>query len=130
MLELIIVVALIILVRFWINPRNKKKNSAVEKESNSGKLYSTNIIGKSTFVLSSKEQKPALIEKQEPVFDSSGKLDIEVPLDYEPDHDDLLEEQEELERLGLQSDYSANITFDEMMLVVNEIGNKQTKTTS
>ena len=37
MIELIIVVALILLVRFWINPRNKKKNSAVEKENNSGK---------------------------------------------------------------------------------------------
>ena len=55
-------------------------------------------------------------------------MDIEVPLDYETDNDDLLEEQEELERLGLQTDYSSNITFDEMMLVVNEVGNHKAKT--
>jgi hypothetical protein len=131
MIEWIItVVALILLVRSWLNPRKKRKSSAVEKGKNSEKQNPESIIGKSTFVLSSKEKKPALIEKQdEPVTDSSGKMDIEIPLDYEPDKDNLLEEQEELERLGLQTDYSANITFDEMMMVVNEVGNNQTDTT-
>ena len=40
-----------------------------------------------------------------------------------------MEEQEELEKLGLQTDYSSDITFDEMMLVVNEVGNDLPKTT-
>ena len=66
-------------------------------------------------------------EVTEPHSDSSGKLDIEVPLDYETEDSDLLEEQEKLEKLGLQNDYSTNITFDEMMLVVNEVGNDQSK---
>ncbi len=132
MIEWIItVVALILLVRSWLNPRKKRKSSAVEKGKNSEKQNPESIIGKSTFVLSSKEKKPALIEKQdEPVTDSSGKMDIEIPLDYEPDKDNLLEEQEELERLGLQTDFSSNITFDEMMMVVNEVGNDLPKTTS
>jgi hypothetical protein len=127
MLELIIVIALILLTRLWVNPRKKKKSSAVEKENNSGKQNPESIVGKSTFVLDSERRKET--EVKEPAPDSSGKMDIEVPLDYKPDNTDLLEEQEELERLGLQSDYSSNITFDEMMSVVNEVGNDQLETT-
>ena len=129
MIELIIFIALILLVWFLTNSVKKKKSFAVEKENNPGKQHPGSIIGKSTFVLSLKEQKPASIEKQEePMSDSSGKMDIEIPLDYESEND-ILEEQEELERLGLKTDYSDNITFDEMMLVVNEVGNEQTKPT-
>ena len=52
MLELITVVALILLVRFWVNPHKKKKSSAAEKENISVKQNSESIVGKSTFVLS------------------------------------------------------------------------------
>ena len=65
-------------------------------------------------------------EVKEPAPDSSGKMDIEVPLDYEQDND-LLEELEELKRLGLQTGFSSDITFDEMMSVVNEVGKDKTK---
>ena len=85
------------------------------------------IVGESTFVLST--QKQSRTEKQKvPKPDSSGKIEIEIPLNYDPDTD-LIEEQEELERLGLQTEYSYNVTPDEMMLVVNEVGNDQSKTT-
>ena len=126
MTELITVVALIVLVRSWINPHKKRKSPAVEKGKNPEKHIPESIVGKSTFVLST--QKEARTKNpEEPVSDSSGKLDIEIPLDYELDNE-LLEEQEELERLGLQAGYSSNITFDEMISVVYEVGSHQAKT--
>ena len=127
MIELIIVVALILLIRFWVNPRKKKRIYAIEKEKSWNRKNPECIIGKSTFVLST--QKPAQIKKQEELMpESSGKMDIEVPLIYEQDNE-LQEEQEELQRLGLQTDYSYNVTPDEMMSAVNEVGNDQLETT-
>lgn len=128
MLELITVIALILLVRFWVNPHKKKKSSAAEKENNSRKQNPKSIVGESTFVLSTSRH--ALTKKKEVLEpDSSGKINIEVPLIYEPDNE-LIEEQEELERLGLQTDNLYNITPDEMMLVINEVGSHQSKTTT
>jgi hypothetical protein len=127
MIELITIVALIVLIRFWLNPYKKRKNSAVEKGNKSGKQNSGSIVGKSTFVLSI--HKKAKIERpEESGTDSSGKMEIEIPLIYEPDNE-LLEEQEELERLGLQTDYSSNVTPDKIISVVNEVGNDQSETT-
>ena len=115
------------LVRFWVNPHKKKKSSAAEKENISVKQNSESIVGKSTFVLStSRHAQTKKKEVLEP--DSSEKINIEVPLIYEPDNE-LIEEQEELERLGLQTDNLYNITPDEMMLVINEVGSHQSKTT-
>ncbi len=37
----------------------------------------------------------------------------------------FIEEQEELEQLGLSTEFSSNITFEEMMEVVNEVENDQ-----
>lgn len=128
MIELITVVALIVLVRSWLNPHKKRKSPAVEKGKNPEKHIPESIVGKSTFVLSTQKEARAK-NPEKPVSDSSGKLDIEIPLDYEQENPDLLEEQEELERLGLQAGYSSNISFDEMMAVVNEVDNAQTKTT-
>ena len=47
-------------------------------------------------------------------------MDIEVPLEYEPDID-FIEEQEELEQLGLPTELSSDFTFEDMMEVVNEV---------
>jgi len=126
MIETIIVVALIFL--FWLSkkPKNEKKGlSATEKENNCRQQQVASIIGESRFVLGSESKKK--VEVKELHSDSSSKLDIEVPLNYEPDTD-LIEEQEELERLGLQTEYSYNVTPDEMILVVNEVGNHQSQT--
>ena len=126
MIELITVVALILLVQYRLNPRMKRKSFAVEKGNNSEKQNPENIVGKSTFVLS--PQKLARTKKQDvQISEPSGKLDIEIPLEYEPENTDLLEVQEELERLGLPAEYSSNITFDDMMAVVNEVGNHQSQ---
>ena len=127
MFELITVVAFILLVWFWLNPRKKKKSSAAEKENISVKQNPESIVGKSTFVLSTQKQ-PRTEKQKVPKSDSSGKIEIEVPLIYKPDNE-LIEEQEELERLGLQTDNLDNITPDEMMLVINEVGSHQSKTT-
>lgn len=128
MIEILIAVALLLLFRLLVKKRNKKKgSSADEKENNCRKQQAVSIVGESRFVLGADRKKQA--KATGPDSDSSGKLDIEVPLDYKAEDTDLLEEQEELESLGLQNDYSSNITFDEMLTVVNEVENNQTKTT-
>ncbi len=127
MIEILAVAALLLLFLLLTRPKNKKKGFvADEKENGSKKQHITSIVGASRFVLDSVTQRPT--EVNEPQADFAGKLDIEIPLDYEPENTDLLEEQEELERLGLQADYSSNITFDEMMAVVNVVGNKSEAT--
>jgi hypothetical protein len=125
MFELITVVSLILLVWFWLNPRKKRKSFAGEKENISVKQNPESIVGKSTFVLSTQKQ-PRTEKQKVPKTDSSGKIEIEIPLDHEPETD-LIEEQEELEKLGLQTEYSSNVTPDELMLVVNEVGNHQSQ---
>lgn len=125
MIEILAVATLLLLLRLLNKPKNKKKGFvADEKENGSRKQHNTSIVGASRFVLDSAQRKPT--EIKDSLTDFAGKMDIEIPLDYEPENTDLLEEQEELERLGLQADYSSNITFDEMMAVVNEVGNEQT----
>ncbi len=129
MIEILAVAALLLLFLLLNRPKNKKKGFvADEKENGSKKQHITSIVGASRFVLDSVTQRPTKVN--EPQADFAGKLDIEIPLDYEPNNTDLLEEQEELERLGLQTGYSSNITFDEMMAVVNEVGNTQSEATS
>ncbi len=125
MFEILAFAALLLLFRLLTRPKNKKKGFvADEKENVSRKQHYTSIIGASRFVMDSAQRKPTEIKDSLP--DLAEKLDIEIPLDYEPNNIDLLEEQKELERLGLQTGYSSNITFDEMMAVVNEVGNEQT----
>jgi hypothetical protein len=128
MIEILTAVALLLLFRLLVKKRNKKKgSSADEKENNCRKQQLVSIVGESRFVLGSERKKQA--KATEPDSDSFGKIDIEVPLDYKTEDTDIMEEQEDLESLGLESDYSSNITFDEMMTVVNEIGNNQASTT-
>ncbi len=128
MIEILAVAALLLLFLLLNRPKNKKKGFvADEKENGSKKQHNTSIVGASRFVLDSAQRKPTKVN--EPQTDFAGKLDIEIPLDYEPENTDLLEEQEELERLGLQTGYSSNITFDEMMAVVKEVGSELPKTT-
>lgn len=127
MIELIVISALLLLFRILINPTQEKKGFfAGEKENNSIEKQAASIVGESRFVMSPEMNKRT--EPIVPVSEPSGKMDIEIPLDYEPENTDLLEEQEELERLGLQAGYSSNITFDEIMAVVNEVGNHQSQT--
>jgi hypothetical protein len=117
MIELIFTVATILLSIFLTKQWSKTGTSSGEKESVS-EAYNTNeIIGKSTFVLTAGK-------RDLPQSGSTGKMDIELPLEYEPDIS-FIEEQEELEQLGLSTEYSSDITFEEMMEVVNEVENDQ-----
>ena len=131
MIEILTVVALFLLFRLLEKKRNNEKGPSVdEKEKNCRKQQPASIVGESRFVLGSYpgryKNAKTIVSDSEP----SGKIDIEIPLEYEPENTDLLEEQEELERLGFQTNYSSDITFDEMMMVVNEVGNDLPKTTS
>ncbi len=113
MLELITIITIIILFMLFLNWKNKAGTSPSEKEKVSERHKSDAIVGKSTFVLTTRK---GFV----PEPDSSGKMDIEVPLEYEPDINSV-EEREELEQLGLPSEISSDITFEEMMEVVNEV---------
>jgi hypothetical protein len=94
---------------------SKTGTSAGKKGSDSQESLPDGIIGKSTFVLTAGKRDFSQ-------SDSPEKMDIEVPLEYEPDIS-FIEEQEELEQLGLSSEFSSDITFEEMMEVVNEVEN-------
>jgi len=128
MIEILAVVVLALLFWLFVKKRNNTKDSSADEKGNDfPKRQESSIVGESHFVLGDARKKQ--VKVSEPVPDSSGKMDIEVPLDYDTEDTNLQEEKEELESLGLQNDYSTNITFDEMMLVVNEVGNKQAETT-
>ncbi len=117
MLELISIITIIILFMLFLNWKNKSGTSTSEKEKVSERHKSDAIVGKSTFVLTTRK---GFV----PEPDSSGKMDIEVPLEYDSDIE-FIEEQEELEQLGLSSESSTDITFEEMMEVVNEVESSQ-----
>lgn len=113
MLELITIITIIILFALFLKWRGKTGTPTGEKEKVYEKLSPEGIVGKSSFVLTTRKSTV-------PKADLSGKMDIEVPLEYEPDIE-TIEEQEELEQFGLPSEISSDITFEDMMEVVNEI---------
>jgi hypothetical protein len=117
MVELIVIVVTILLSIFLMKRWSKTGTSSGEKGSVPQEYLRDGIIGKSTFVLT--------VGKSDlPQSGPPGKMDIEVPLEYEPDIS-FIEEQEELEQLGLSTEFSSDITFEEMMEVVNEVENDQ-----
>ena len=122
MIEMLIVIVLLLLIMLLKKPQNiETEASTDEKINNPRKQQTTSIVGESRFILDDLRKKK--VETIEPVSDTSGKMDIEVPLDYETEDTNAQEEQEELESLDLNNNYSKNITFEEMMKVVNEVGN-------
>ncbi|OFX52388.1 MAG: hypothetical protein A2066_21555 [Bacteroidetes bacterium GWB2_41_8] len=114
MAEFILVTAILVLFILLLKGWNKTKTTVGERERTPEKYIPEGIIGKSTFVLTA--GKSSISEA-----DSSGKMDIEVPLVYEPDISSV-EEQEELEQLGLTAESFSDLTFEEMMEVVNDVG--------
>ena len=117
MFELIAIITIIILFALFLKWRGKTGTPTGEKEKVSEKLSPEGIVGKSSFILTTRKSTV-------PEPDSSGKMDIEVPLEYEPDIE-TIEEHEELEQFGLPSEISSDITFEEMMEVVNEVESVQ-----
>lgn len=114
MAEFILVTAILVLIILLLKGWSKTGTASVERENPREKNIPEGIVGKSTFVLTA--GKSSVSES-----DSSGKMDIEVPLEYEPDIS-VVEEQEELEQLGLPAESFSDLTFEEMMEVVNEVG--------
>ncbi len=114
MAEFILVTAILVLAILLLKGWRKTGTASVERENTREKNIPEGIVGKSTFVLIA--GKSSVSES-----DSSGKMDIEVPLEYEPDIS-VVEEQEELEQLGLPAESFSDLTFEGMMKVVNEVG--------
>jgi hypothetical protein len=114
MAEFILVTAILLLSILLLKGWRKTGIASVERENTREKNIPEGIVGKSIFVLT--VGKSSVSEA-----DSSGKMDIEVPLEYEPDIS-IVEEQEELEQLGLPAESFSDLTFEEMMEVVNEVG--------
>ena len=110
MVELIVITMTFVVFVFSFKWRNKTGTTSGERKSVSEKLKQERIVGKSTFVLTTGK-------RSVPEAYSSGKMDIEMPLEYEPDNSAI----EELEELGLPAEFSSDITFEEMMEVVNEV---------
>ena len=113
MAEFILVTAILVLFILLLKGLKKRGKASGERKSTLEKQAPEEIVGKSTFVLTA--GKSSVFET-----DSSGKMDIEVPLEYEPDISSV-EEQEELEQLGLTAESFSDLTFEEMMEVVNEV---------
>lgn len=114
MAEFILITAILVLSILLLKGWCKTGTASCKRESVPEKYNPAGIIGKSTFVLTA--GKSSVSEA-----DSSGKMDIEVPLEYEPDISSV-EEHEELEQLGLPAESFSDLTFEEMMEVVNEVG--------
>lgn len=114
MAEIILVTAILVLSFLLLKGWSKTGTVTGEREGMHENHDLEGIVGKSTFVLTA--GKNSISETI-----SSGKMDIEVPLEYEPDISSV-EEQEELEQLGLPVESSSDLTFEEMMEVVNEVG--------
>jgi hypothetical protein len=114
MAEFILVTAILVLFILLLKGLRKGGKASGERKSILEKHAPEGIIGKSKFVLTAGK---SFVSET----DSSGKMDIEVPLEYEPDISSV-EEQEELEQLGLTAESFSDLTFEEMMEVVNEVG--------
>ena len=114
MSEIIVVTSTLIFSILMLIEWSKNRIATRERESIPEKYNPDEIIGKSMFVLTG--VKSSVSESC-----TSGKMDIELPLEYEPDID-AVEEQEELEQLGFPFESSMDITIEEMMQVVNEVG--------
>ena len=114
MAEIILVTATLILSILLLKGGRKSGTAFSERKNTPAKNDSEGIVGKSTFVLTA--GKSSVSEPGIP-----GKMDIEVPLEYEQDIS-MVEEQEELEELGLPVESFSDLTFEEMMEVVNEVG--------
>lgn len=114
MSEIILVTSTLILSILVLLGWSKNRTSTREIKSTPEKYNPDEIVGKSMFVPTGGK----IFISESITF---GKMDIELPLEYEPDIV-AVEEQEELEQLGFPFESSMDITIEEMMQVVNEVG--------
>ena len=112
MSEFCVIVGIIILLRIFFKNWRHSSATVANEDRKSNLSDESGIIGRSTFVLNTDR-----ISQFH--SNSSGKLDIEVALDYED-----VEFDEELEEPGIANGFSVDLTFEEMMEVVTEVGNE------
>ncbi len=112
MIEFCVIVGIIILLRIFLKDWRHSSATVANEDRKSNLSDESGIIGRSTFVLNTDR-----ISQFH--SNSSGKLDIEVALDYED-----VEFDEELEEPGIANGFSVDLTFEEMMEVVTEVGNE------
>lgn len=115
MIEFVVIVGIIILLRIFFKAWRHSSAPVANEERKSNLSDASGIIGKSTFVLNTDR-------KSQSHLNLTGKLDIEVALDYED-----VELDEELEELGIANGASVDLTFEEMMEVVTEVENEQSE---
>ncbi|HYQ57617.1 MAG TPA: hypothetical protein VEP89_09755 [Draconibacterium sp.] len=113
MIEFGVIVGIIILLRIFLKDWRRSSATVVNEDRKSNLSDESGIIGRSTFVLNTDR-------KSQSHLNTTGKLDIEVALDYED-----VEFDEELEELGIANGSSVDLTFEEMMEVVTEVENEQ-----
>lgn len=118
MIEFVVIVGLIILLRIFLKNWSSPPATSANGKRESIPSDDSGIIGKSTFVLNTDRISQS-------ASNSTGKLDIEVALDYEK-----VELDEELEELGIANGSSVDLTFEEMMEVVTEVENEHTEKSS
>ncbi|WP_163325525.1 hypothetical protein [Draconibacterium mangrovi] len=115
MIEFVVIVGIIILLSIFFKDWKRSSSPVANEERKSNLSDESGIIGKSTFVLNTDR-------KIQSHSNSTGKLDIEVALDYED-----VELDEELEELGIANGSLVDLTFEEMMEVVTEVENEQSE---
>ncbi len=112
MIEFVVIVGIIILLRIFFKDWSRSSAPVANEERKGNLSDESGIIGKSTFILNTDRLNQSH-------SNSTGKLDIEIALDYED-----IEIDEELEELGIANGTSVDITFEEMMEVVTEVENE------
>ncbi len=118
MIEFVVVIGLIILLRIFFKDWRRFSAPVANEKRKDNLSDESGIIGKSTFVLNTDRERQSH-------SNSTGKLDIEVALDYED-----IELDEELEELGIANNSLADMTFEEMMEVVTEVEKEQAEKTA
>ncbi len=113
MIEFIVIVGIIILLHIFFKDWRRFSAPVTNENRKGNPSDESGIIGRSTFVLN-------MDRKSQSHSKSTGKLDIEVALDY-----DDVELDEELEELGIANGSSVDLTFEDMMEVVTEVENEQ-----
>ncbi|MDX8341660.1 hypothetical protein SLH46_20850 [Draconibacterium sp. IB214405] len=113
MIEFVVIVGIIILLRIFFKDWRRSSATVANEKRKVNLSDERGIIGKSTFVLNQERERQS-------ASNSTGKLDIEVALDY-----DDVELDEELKELGIANATTVDITFEEMMEVVTEVENEQ-----
>ncbi|KJF43643.1 hypothetical protein [Draconibacterium sediminis] len=113
MIEFVVIVGIIILLRIFFKDWRCSSAPVANEERKNNLSDESGIIGKSTFVLNTER-------KSQSHSNFTGKLDIEVALDYVD-----VELDEELEELGIANSPLLDLTFEEMMEVVTEVEKDQ-----